>query len=143
METFVLKRLGLVFVLFLAVSCGYEVDELSSTPNTRATDLSPGDTFTFQQLFETPCDTVTIVGAYMGNDERNRLIGKAEVSMDGQGMFVLAAAFDAEGTRVAATRLARIPVDFDELGGQTVPCEETLEVAGETDGIPIRPTSAN
>ena len=127
-----------VVMLGLLASCGYDVDPLSGTANSNANDLGPGDQFTLEELFNVPCETVSFVGAYSSDTERDRLVGNANVSMEGQDQFVLAAAFDAAGNRVAATRLGRVPVDFDDFGGQTVPCDETVEVV-RVDGEGGRP----
>lgn len=125
------NTIGLLFGAAVLTSCGYTVEPLSGTANTNISGLSLGDTFTLEEVFETSCESVTFVGAYMSNAQRDELIGRASVSMEGQGRFILAAAFDAEGDRVAAVRFARIPFDFDDLGGQTVPCDFIFEV-GET-----------
>ena len=126
---------------FLLSSCGgYGVDSLDGEVNTRASSLSIGDVFTFADVFGVACSEVRIVRAYASDVERDALVGKAEVSMRGQGSFVLTVAFDLAGERHAASRLARVPVDFDHLGGETVDCSASIFVdegpAG--DGVPRR-----
>lgn len=72
----------------------------------------------------------TLVVDGRGDEVRNDLIGRASVSMEGQGQFVIAATFDENGERLEATQFQRTPVDFNDVAGQEISCDETLAVLG-------------
>jgi hypothetical protein len=48
------------------------------------------------------------------------------VSMESQGQFVLLAAFDADGERLLAAQMSRVPYDLDDLGSGRFDCDTPL-----------------
>jgi len=121
--------------LWWAYGSGYPVDDVDSEINLRIQALTDGEVFTFSDLTGTDCAEVGLVEAYASNHDRNAVVSRAGVSMEGQGQFTLLVAFEADGERVLASRLARVPYDFNDLGTMRYSC--SLEFQAE-DGA-VRP----
>lgn len=120
------RVISVVAACLVGTACGYAVEPTGNQLDLQLAELDDGETFTFAELTDTNCAEVGIVEAYAPDSERDRVVGRAEVSMEGQGQFVLVAVFDLDGERLLAARLSRTPYDVNDLGSGRIDCQTPL-----------------
>lgn len=104
---------------------GYDVARVGGDLDRHLKEVADGDVFSFAEFID-GCDELGLVEAYADDSQRDAVIGRAGVSMEGQGTFTLLVAFDGQGQRILAARLARVPNDLNDLGTGRFPCDVGL-----------------
>lgn len=121
-----LVALVVAFALFASSCAGYDVEALGNSADERLSGIGNGDAITLGELLDLQsCERVAIVGAYTSNQDKEALIGNADVDVSRSDGFTVVVAF--EGDQVLrAVRLARVPVDLDWLAPRTLSCVTTI-----------------